>query len=75
MLVCAFGVIKEFRPATPFLTPYLVAPPRNVTNIQVYSEIYPFWAYSYMLALVSPLIFWSKVYTLEISANSSLRDY
>ncbi|VDM97321.1 unnamed protein product, partial [Onchocerca ochengi] len=52
VLVSAFGVIKEFRPATPFLTPYLISPPKNFTNEQVYSEVYPFWTYSYLVALV-----------------------
>ncbi|MCP9265283.1 Reduced folate carrier [Dirofilaria immitis] len=28
VLVSAFGIIKEFRPATPFLTPYLISPPK-----------------------------------------------
>ncbi|OZC06361.1 hypothetical protein X798_06657, partial [Onchocerca flexuosa] len=51
VLVSAFGVIKEFRPATPFLTPYLISPPKNFTNEQVYSEVYPFWTYSYLVAL------------------------
>lgn len=51
-LICAYGVIKEFRPATPFLTPYLVNEPKNFTNNQLYSEIYPFWTYSYMTFLI-----------------------
>lgn len=52
VLVSAFGIIKEFRPATPFLTPYLISAPKNFTNVQLYSEIYPFWTYSYLVALV-----------------------
>ncbi|VBB27590.1 unnamed protein product [Acanthocheilonema viteae] len=52
VIVSAFGVIKEFRPATPFLTPYLISPPKNFTNAQLYSEIYPFWTYSYLIALI-----------------------
>ncbi|EFO14690.1 hypothetical protein LOAG_13826 [Loa loa] len=52
VLVSAFGIIKEFRPATPFLTPYLISPPKNFTNVQLYSEIYPFWTYSYLVALI-----------------------
>ncbi|VDK28379.1 unnamed protein product [Gongylonema pulchrum] len=52
VLICAFGIIKEFRPATPFLTPFLMSPPKNFTNVQVYSEIYPYWTYSYMVFLV-----------------------
>ncbi|EJW81349.1 hypothetical protein WUBG_07742, partial [Wuchereria bancrofti] len=51
VLVFAFGIIKEFRPATPFLIPYLISPPKNFTNIQLYIEIYPFWTYSYLVAL------------------------
>ncbi|VDN08269.1 unnamed protein product [Thelazia callipaeda] len=55
ILVCAFGIIKEFRPATPFLTPYLITHPKNFTNVQLYSEIYPFWTYSYFVALIPSL--------------------
>lgn len=60
VLVSAFGLIKEFRPATPFLTPYLISSPKNFTNVQLYSEIYPFWTYSYLVALVSNYLFHSK---------------
>ncbi|VDO52123.1 unnamed protein product [Brugia timori] len=60
VLVSAFGIIKEFRPATPFLTPYLISAPKNFTNVQLYSEIYPFWTYSYLVALVSNYLFHLK---------------
>uniref|UniRef100_A0A0R3RUY3 Mannosyltransferase n=1 Tax=Elaeophora elaphi TaxID=1147741 RepID=A0A0R3RUY3_9BILA len=55
-LVSAFGVIKEFRPATSFLIPYLISSPKNFTNVQLYSEIYPFWTYSYLVALANSIL-------------------
>lgn len=52
-LVCIYGVVKEFRPGTPFLTPFLKSSFKNFTNEEIYSEIYPFWTYSYLIFLVS----------------------
>lgn len=51
-LVYIYGVLKEFRPGTPFLTPFLENEPKNFTNTQLYSQIYPFWTYSYLFFLV-----------------------
>ncbi|VDM78781.1 unnamed protein product [Strongylus vulgaris] len=51
-LICIYGVFKEFRPATPFLTPYLASHFKNLTLDQIYGEIFPFWTYSYMIFLV-----------------------
>lgn len=56
VLICLYGIVKEFRPATPFLTPYLVSPFKNFTEVQLYSQIYPFWTYSYLIALI-PIFF------------------
>uniref|UniRef100_A0A914WB31 Uncharacterized protein n=1 Tax=Plectus sambesii TaxID=2011161 RepID=A0A914WB31_9BILA len=55
-LLCAYGAIKELRPAVPFLTPYLVSPVKNFTDVQLYSQIYPFWTYSYLVVLI-PVFF------------------
>ncbi|KAI6173282.1 hypothetical protein M3Y98_01065100 [Aphelenchoides besseyi] len=55
-LICAIGIVKEFRPATPFLTPFLESPSKNFTNAELYSEVYPFWTYSYLLFIV-PIFF------------------
>ncbi|CAJ0934714.1 unnamed protein product, partial [Mesorhabditis belari] len=52
LLVCLYGVIKEFRPATPFLTPFLVSDAKNLSIETVYSDIYPFWTYSYLICLI-----------------------
>ena len=35
LLLCLFGVLKEFRPSEPFLTEYLVGPWKNLTSDQV----------------------------------------
>ncbi len=70
-IVCCYGFFKEFRPAEPFLTPYLVSA-KNFTDDQVYSEIYPVWTYSYLAALVpvflvtdllryNPVLLWESV--------------
>ncbi|CAG9536410.1 unnamed protein product [Cercopithifilaria johnstoni] len=60
ILICAYGIVKEFRPATPFLTPYLVSSFKNFTDVELYSEIYPFWTYSYLLFLV-PIFFLTDI--------------
>uniref|UniRef100_A0AAF5RU16 Reduced folate carrier n=1 Tax=Wuchereria bancrofti TaxID=6293 RepID=A0AAF5RU16_WUCBA len=49
-------MIKKFRPATPFLTPFLVSSYKNFTDVQLYSQIYPLWTYSYLVALI-PIFF------------------
>ncbi|KAL3124275.1 hypothetical protein niasHT_006663 [Heterodera trifolii] len=55
-LACSFGIIKKFRPGTPFLTPFLESEEfKNFTNAQVNSEIYTYWTYSNLLAMV-PII-------------------
>ncbi|KAM3727793.1 Folate transporter [Dirofilaria immitis] len=60
VLICIYGIVKEFRPATPFLTPYLISSFKNFTDVELYSEIYPFWTYSYLLFLV-PIFFLTDI--------------
>uniref|UniRef100_A0A0M3JVT9 Folate transporter 1 (inferred by orthology to a C. elegans protein) n=1 Tax=Anisakis simplex TaxID=6269 RepID=A0A0M3JVT9_ANISI len=60
LLICLYGIVKEFRPATPFLTPYLVSSFKNFTDTELYSEIYPFWTYSYLIALI-PIFFLTDI--------------
>uniref|UniRef100_A0A8R1I105 Folate transporter 1 n=1 Tax=Caenorhabditis japonica TaxID=281687 RepID=A0A8R1I105_CAEJA len=50
-VLCLYGAVKEFRPATPFLTPFLVSPEKNLTLDVLYSQVYPYWTYSYMMAM------------------------
>ncbi|NP_001263384.1 thiamine transporter 1 isoform b [Mus musculus] len=50
-LLCAYGFFANLRPSEPFLTPYLLGPDKNLTERQVYNEIYPVWTYSYLLLL------------------------
>ncbi|VDO38584.1 unnamed protein product [Onchocerca flexuosa] len=52
-LMCLFGLIKKFRPATPFITPFLISSYKNFTDVQLYSQIYPLWTYSYLIAMVN----------------------
>lgn len=56
LLVCIYGIIKEFRPGTPFLTPYLISSSKNFTLDEVYGQIFPFWTYSYMVFLIPVFI-------------------
>ncbi|EFO97194.1 CRE-FOLT-1 protein [Caenorhabditis remanei] len=51
-VLCLYGAVKEFRPATPFLTPFLASPEKNLTLDELYSQVYPYWTYSYMMALI-----------------------
>ncbi|CAD5211267.1 unnamed protein product [Bursaphelenchus xylophilus] len=55
-IVCIYGIAKEFRPATPFLTPFLVSEEKGFTNKEVYKQMYPFWTYSYLLVLIPVFI-------------------
>ncbi|CAD6193452.1 unnamed protein product [Caenorhabditis auriculariae] len=59
LLICMYGIVKELRPATPFLTPYLVTE-KKLTPEVVYSQVYPFWTYSYMIALI-PIFFLTDI--------------
>ena len=51
ILLCMYGFFKEMKPSEPFLTPYLKAPPKNLTERELENEIYPVWTYSYLSAL------------------------
>ncbi|XP_063306220.1 thiamine transporter 1 [Pelobates fuscus] len=53
-LLCTYGFFANLRPSEPFLTPYLLGPDKNLTERQVFNEIYPVWTYSY-LALLFPV--------------------
>ncbi|CAB3396580.1 unnamed protein product [Caenorhabditis bovis] len=55
-ILCVYGAVKKFRPATPFLTPFLTSSQKNLTLEEVYSEIYPYWTYSYLVALIPMFI-------------------
>lgn len=35
LLLCVFGVLKEFRPSEPYVTKYLTNPPMNFTDEEV----------------------------------------
>ncbi|KHJ99543.1 reduced folate carrier [Oesophagostomum dentatum] len=55
-LICLYGILKKFRPATPFLTPYLASDYKNLTLDEIYGEIFPYWTYSYMVFLLPVLV-------------------
>ncbi|XP_029459293.1 thiamine transporter 1 [Rhinatrema bivittatum] len=50
-LLCVYGFFSNLRPSEPFLTPYLLGPDKNLTERQVFNEIYPVWTYSYLVLL------------------------
>ncbi|XP_004613903.1 thiamine transporter 1 [Sorex araneus] len=50
-LLCAYGFCASLRPSEPFLTPYLLGPDKNLTEREVFNEIYPVWTYSYLVLL------------------------
>ncbi|KAG9485603.1 hypothetical protein GDO78_008604 [Eleutherodactylus coqui] len=50
-LLCTNGFFANLRPSEPFLTPYLLGPDKNLTERQVFNEIYPVWTYSYLILL------------------------
>lgn len=54
-LLCAYGFFKEMKPSEPFLNPYLTEV-KNFSNHETYDDIYPFWTYSYMIALFVVLL-------------------
>ncbi|KAF8386205.1 folt-1 [Pristionchus pacificus] len=60
VLICVYGIVKEFRPATPFLTPFLVSDYKNLTKEVVYGDIYPYWTYSYFFVMI-PIFFLTDV--------------
>ncbi|XP_037764660.1 thiamine transporter 1 isoform X3 [Chelonia mydas] len=50
-LLCLYGFFANLRPSEPFLTRYLLGPDKNLTETQVFNEIYPVWTYSYLVLL------------------------
>ncbi|XP_076039803.1 thiamine transporter 1-like [Oratosquilla oratoria] len=52
LLLCTYGFFKELRPSEPFFTDYLIGPPQNLTEAQVYYDVYPVWTYSYLSLLI-----------------------
>uniref|UniRef100_G3UCB2 Thiamine transporter 1 n=1 Tax=Loxodonta africana TaxID=9785 RepID=G3UCB2_LOXAF len=50
-LLCAYGFFASLRPSEPFLTPYLLGPEKNLSEREVFNEIYPVWTYSYLVLL------------------------
>ncbi|KAG8450477.1 hypothetical protein GDO86_002945 [Hymenochirus boettgeri] len=50
-LLGTYGFFANLRPSEPFLTAYLLGPDKNLTERQVFNEIYPVWTYSYLVLL------------------------
>ncbi|KAM5293967.1 thiamine transporter 1 [Glossophaga mutica] len=50
-LLCSYGFFANLRPSEPFLTPYLLGHCKNLTEREVFNEIYPVWTYSYLVLL------------------------
>ena len=56
VIICCYGFFKEFKPSEAFLTPYLVDS-KNFTTLEVNSQIYPFWPYSYLVVAFFVFLF------------------
>ncbi|XP_046669330.1 folate transporter 1-like [Homalodisca vitripennis] len=52
VLLCIYGIFKEFRPSEPYLVPIMTEPPLNFTAAQVSQEIFPVSTYSSFIFLV-----------------------
>ncbi|XP_053166908.1 thiamine transporter 1 isoform X2 [Hemicordylus capensis] len=50
-VLCTYGFFSSLRPSEPFLTPYLLGPDKNLSETQIFNEIYPVWTYSYLVLL------------------------
>lgn len=51
-VLCAYGFFSSLRPSEPFLTAFLLGPDKNLSQTQVFNEIYPVWTYSYLVLLL-----------------------
>lgn len=51
LLLCFFGLLKEFRPSEHFIFEYLTEPKWNVTEEQINQDVYPVATYSYLAQL------------------------
>ncbi|XP_005082582.1 thiamine transporter 2 isoform X2 [Mesocricetus auratus] len=54
VILCLFGFFSMFRPAEPFLIPFLSEPSKNLTQAEMTNEVLPVWTYSY-LAMLPPV--------------------
>jgi thiamine transporter 2/3 len=72
-ILCTIGFWKELRPTTPYLTPYLITA-KNLSDETLYSQVYPFWTYSYALCLIPVFILTDvlryKVRTLRVDTHT-----
>ena len=59
LLLCLFGLLKEFRPSEPFLTDYLVGPWQNLTIDQVI--IFCPLMFYFMISCIDLMWMWFQV--------------
>uniref|UniRef100_T1I4G6 Uncharacterized protein n=1 Tax=Rhodnius prolixus TaxID=13249 RepID=T1I4G6_RHOPR len=70
LILCAYGILKEFRPSEPFVTKYLNNPPMNFTDEQVLEVFYGLFTacevayYTYIYAKVD------KEHYQEVSSHT-----
>src|SRR5262245_1579604 len=53
--LCSVGLLKEFKPAEPFLFNYLVEY-GNFSQETLYGDVFPYSTYSYLIALIPVFI-------------------
>ncbi|TKR86405.1 hypothetical protein L596_011003 [Steinernema carpocapsae] len=51
ILLCTYGLLKEFRPSEPYLFLYQNQH-LNISEDVLNGEVYPYWTYSYLVALI-----------------------
>ncbi|ODM97730.1 Thiamine transporter 2, partial [Orchesella cincta] len=54
LVLCLFGIFKEFRPSEPFVTEFLIEH-KNFTKESIVQQLYPIATYSYLGTL--PIVF------------------
>uniref|UniRef100_A0A0K0F0L3 Folate transporter 1 (inferred by orthology to a C. elegans protein) n=1 Tax=Strongyloides venezuelensis TaxID=75913 RepID=A0A0K0F0L3_STRVS len=58
IFLCLYGFFKEFRPITPFLTPFLISEKKGFTKNEIYENVYPLWAYAHFVFSI-PIVFFT----------------
>uniref|UniRef100_A0A914DWM1 Reduced folate carrier n=1 Tax=Acrobeloides nanus TaxID=290746 RepID=A0A914DWM1_9BILA len=55
IILCSYGVLKEFRPSEPYLYQYQHEN-LKISEDTLNGEVYPYWTYSYLVALIPALL-------------------
>ncbi|KAK0402505.1 hypothetical protein QR680_016371 [Steinernema hermaphroditum] len=69
IILCAYGLLKDFRPSEPYLFLYQNQH-LNISEDVLNGDVYPYWTYSYLIALVpvfliTDLVLYKPILLLE----------